>query len=312
MSPFRVLVLRALGLGDLLTAVPALRALRAAYPSAAVTLATPAALEPLALLTGAVDEVAATAALAELDPALAGAELAVNLHGRGPESTRLLAATAPRRLIAFESEPPQRGEAPLGPSAPAWRADEHEVRRWCRLLVESGIPADRTDLDLSPPPVSSPAAGAVVLHPGAASESRRWPVQRWAEVARGLTAAGRSVVVTGARGEGALAAEVLERAGLPADRSLAGRTGLLELAALVAEASAVVCGDTGLAHLATAYRTPSVLLFGPTPPELWGPPAGRPQHAVLWTGRTGDPHGRTPDPGLLEISVDSVLTALGF
>jgi len=300
-SPFRVLVLRALGLGDLLTAVPALRALRAAYPSAAVTLATPAALEPLALLTGAVDEVAATTVLAELDPALAGADLAVNLHGRGPESTRLLAATRPHRLIAFAARP----------GAPVWRRDEHEVRRWCRLLAESSIPADPTDLDLPRPPVSSPAAGAVVLHPGAASESRRWPVQRWAQVARALTVAGRSVVVTGARGEGALAAEVLERAGLPADQSLAGRTGLLELAALVAEASAVVCGDTGLAHLATAYRTPSVLLFGPTPPELWGPPAGRPQHAVLWTGRTGDPHGRTPDPGLLEISVDSVLAALG-
>lgn len=300
MSAARVLVLRTLGLGDLLTAVPALRALRAAYPSARITLATPAALAPLALLTGAVDRVADTGPLASLDPALAGADVAVNLHGRGPQSTRILAATRPRRLIAFGA----------GPAAPAWRAEEHEVRRWCRLLTESGIPADPTDLDLRPPPVASPAPDAVVLHPGAASASRRWPVQRWAEVARAVTAAGRTVVVTGSEAEEELAAEVVHLAGLRPEQSLAGRTGLLELAALVAAAGTVVCGDTGMAHLATAYRTPSVLLFGPTPPELWGPPADRPRHTVLWAGLAGDPHGNTPDAGLLQISVAEVLAAL--
>ncbi len=66
---------------------------------------------------------------------------------------------------------------------------------------------------------------------------------------------------------------------------LAGRTDLVELAAAVAAAGRVVCGDTGVAHLATALGTPSVVLFGPTSPARWGPPADRPQHRVLWAGR---------------------------
>jgi ADP-heptose:LPS heptosyltransferase len=71
-----------------------------------------------------------------------------------------------------------------------------------------------------------------------------------------------------------------------------------------------VCGDTGVAHLATAFGTPSVVLFGPTPPSEWGPPPNRPRHQVLWAGRRGDPHGQSPDAGLLAIEVPDVLGAL--
>ena len=57
-----------------------------------------------------------------------------------------------------------------------------------------------------------------------------------------------------------------------------------------------------VAHLATAYGTPSVLLFGPTAPSRWGPPADGP-HEVLWCGDgTGDPWGDEPDPALLRIT----------
>jgi ADP-heptose:LPS heptosyltransferase len=78
----------------------------------------------------------------------------------------------------------------------------------------------------------------------------------------------------------------------------------------VAAAACVVCGDTGVAHLATALRTPSVVLFGPTPPAAWGPPPERPWHRVLWAGGTGDPHADVPDAGLLAIEPADVLAAL--
>jgi ADP-heptose:LPS heptosyltransferase len=89
--------------------------------------------------------------------------------------------------------------------------------------------------------------------------------------------------------------------------AVARGTDLQDLAALVARAELVLCGDTGVAHLASAYATPSVVLFGPTPPHRWGPPEDGP-HDVLWHGTgVGDPHDDEPDPALLRITVDEVL-----
>jgi ADP-heptose:LPS heptosyltransferase len=128
-------------------------------------------------------------------------------------------------------------------------------------------------------------------------------------VARALADAG-PVVVTGAADEASLACDVAISAGLGTGAVTTG-TGLDELAALVASARLVVCGDTGVAHLASAYAVPSVVLFGPTPPHRWGPPE-HPRHQVLFHGDgLGDPHAATPDPALLRISADAVIDAAG-
>jgi ADP-heptose:LPS heptosyltransferase len=259
-------------------------------------------------LSGAVDGVADTSPLAPLPPGLRGADVAVNLHGRGPESHRVLLDAAPRRLLAFA-----RPDAwQRGPRGPRWLPGEHEVARWCRMLAGYGIEADPTALDLPAPAVPPPAgaAGATVIHPGAASGARRWPAERWAAVARAEHRAGRRVVLTGSAGERATALAVARHAGLPDTAVLAGATDLEGLAATVAAAASVACGDTGIAHLAVALGTPSVVLFGPTPPAEWGPPPERPWHRALWAGRPGDPHADAPDPGLLEIEPADVIDAL--
>jgi ADP-heptose:LPS heptosyltransferase len=148
------------------------------------------------------------------------------------------------------------------------------------------------------------------VHPGAASAARRWPAVRFARVARAEAAAGRRVVVTGGDAERTLAAAVAHDAGLSEHAGLAGRTGLRELAAVVGAAGRVVCGDTGVAHLATALGVPSVVLFGPTSPQTWGPPQTDAAHRVLWAGRTGDPHADQPHEGLLDIEPGDVLAEL--
>jgi ADP-heptose:LPS heptosyltransferase len=305
-------VLRALGLGDLLTAVPALRGLRAGFPDHEIVLTLPLALAPLTELLGdavdAVVDVDFREAVGALPAVLGDPEVAVNLHGRGPDSHAALAALGPRRLLAF-------ADADHAPDGPAWDDDEHERDRWCRLLAHHGIAADSDDLLLAPPlrPLGdidvARFAGVTVIHPGAASAARRWPVDRWAAVARHERDQGRGVVVTGKPDEGGLADAVARFAGVDPANVLAGRTSVVDLATLIAAAGQVVCGDTGVAHLASAFATPSVVLFGPTPPARWGPP-GHSRHVALWAGRSGDPHSDVPDPGLLSLEIDVVTAAL--
>lgn len=297
----RLVILRALGLGDFLTGVPAYRALARAFPGHYRILAAPVALAPLAEICGDIDEVVDSASLAPLDPALHGADIAVNLHGRGPQSHRLLLETEPRRLIAFRND-----DVGVPADAPPFSDDEHEVQRWCRMLGESGIPAQARDLDLHPAPYCGPHNGALILHPGASSESRRWPIVRWIGLASQLPRDGNRVVLTGTQSEFRRCRVIARNAGIGIDCVLAGRTTLAGLASLVAAARAVVCGDTGIAHLATAVGTPSVVLFGPVSPAKWGPPAERAQHRVLWRGKPGDPHAPVVDPGLASITVREV------
>jgi ADP-heptose:LPS heptosyltransferase len=305
-----ILVLRALGVGDLATAVPALRGLRAAHPGEALALAAPGWLAPLVELVGAVtrliplDGISDEAALATRRDAARPA-LAVNLHGRGPQSHRLLRRVRPGRLIAYAST--EAGHT----DGPGWRDDEHEVARWCRLLRWHGVPAEPGDLGLRRPAGRYPG-GLTIVHPGAKAPERRWPAHRFAAVARALAAIGHRVVVTGSAAERDLAATVASLAGLPASAVLAGRTDTGGLAGLVAGARLLVSGDTGVAHLATAYATPSVVLFGPVSPATWGPPPDRPWHRALWRPRpAGRPGGPDAHPALLAIGVAEVMAAAG-
>jgi ADP-heptose:LPS heptosyltransferase len=300
-----ILILRALGVGDLATAVPALRGLRAAFPAERLVLAAPRWLTPLAGLVGGIDEIAAADGLGARG--LPTARIAVNLHGRGPESHRLLQRTRPGELWGFANR--EAGHS----DGPPWAEEEHEVRRWNRLLAHYGVATDEADLALAVPP-RPVRAGLTVIHPGAKAAVRRWPPDRFAAVARRLADRGHRVVVTGSAGERDIAVGVAAGAGLPGRAVLAGRTPVAELAALVAHARLVISGDTGIAHLATAYRTPSVVLFGPMPPARWGPPPDRPYHRAIWHGtgaEPGDAPGPAAHPALLRITAAEVLAAAG-
>jgi len=313
-----LLALRALKLGDLLVAVPALHAVRRARPDHRLVLAVPGWLEPVVDLVEGVDALLPTPGLdAPLTLEPGTVDTVLNLHGNGPESRGLLDALgAPHRLghlwpptrpgggaVVDHDEPES-----LPWDGPEWVDGVNERFRWARLVAAHGMPADPDEVWLRDPGPSV-RPGAAVVHVGAFYGSRAWPVDRFAIVARELADDGHDVVLTGGAADVARAEEVARLAGLDAEHVLAGRTGLGEVAALVAAASVVVSVDTGVAHLASAFATPSVVIFGPAPVEEWGPPPG--PHVVLTDARlrVGDTFGDQPDPALLAVTAADVLAA---
>lgn len=287
----RVAVFRALQLGDMLNAIPALRALRRALPAAEVTLiALPWAEELARRFPQYIDRFVPFPGFPRLpeqqfDPrAFAsflcasveyGYDLALQLHGDG-RTTNIATALLGARLLA--GHVPAESEAI--PRHHLEYADEgHETRRCLRLIEALGAPTDDGHLEF---PVFAEdraalagvfdAAGGpyAVVHPGASHPPRRWPVERFAEVAAFLAARGMRVVVTGGAAESGLAAELSERAALPV-ANLAGGTTLGALAALLAGATLVVSNDTGVAHLAAAVRARGVVVFQASDPARWAP-----------------------------------------
>lgn len=297
-----LLALRALKLGDMLVAVPALRALRRDFPEHRILYAAPAWIEEAVALVDPEIELFPTPGLDfPLAMAAGAVDVAVNLHGNGPESRQRIAELQARRVIAHSAP---------GIEGPAWQDGIHERMRWARLLQWHGIDADPLEYRLDPPAVESVRPGTTVIHVGAAYGSRLWPVERFAAVAADLAAAGHDVVLTGGGRERRRALDTAVRAGLDEAAVLAGHQGLRDFAAAIAHARLVISADTGAAHLASAYSRPSVVLFGPAPAEEWGPPPG--PHIVLTNAklRRGDVFAADPDPALLAVEVEDVLDAV--
>lgn len=304
----KLVVFRGLYLGDLIAATGALRALRQGYPGAEITLVSlpwATTLTPHLLhidhllpysgapgLDGGGDE-------KELEKFLERMcaerfDLAVNMHGRGPTSTRLVAQFGARRTASFVGE--KGSEVPALDVAVPWDAEAHESRKLLLLAEEAGgtptgpepelrvrVEDDLRARALLPPHLRRPLA---LVHPGASAPEKRWPGEAFRRVAEGLVRRGYTVAVTGSPGE----KELTRRVTAPGSLDLGGETDLSTLIALVARASVLVSNDTGPAHLAYALRTPSVTIFGPTTDvERWGP-LNRERHAVL----CGDPISKVP------------------
>jgi lipopolysaccharide heptosyltransferase II len=140
------------------------------------------------------------------------------------------------------------GDVPDTPLVPRVRIDDALGERWRALA-------------------GTHAAGAIGLFPGSNASSRRWPPERFAELARRLAAAGHAVVVFGGPGEEALSRSVAQEVAL----DLGGRTDLPLLAAGLASCRLVVTNDSGPMHLAAAAGTRVVAVWGAGEPRETGP-----------------------------------------
>lgn len=300
----RIVVLRALMLGDLLCAVPALRALRRAFPAAHIALVgLPWARELVGRLE-AVDEfmefpgwpgLPETAPRVRAIPDFLAAvqarrfDLAIQLHGSGPVVNPLVACFGARQTAGFRIE---RAWYPADEAerwAP-WPEQGSEVERLLALIDYLELPRAGSELEFPLVPGDAAAltdvwagvrsADYVCIHAGAQLASRRWPASRYAAVADALARDGRTVVLTGSAPEAPLAAEIAARMQEPAV-DLVGRTTLWTLGALIDSAEFVVCNDTGISHVAAALGCPSVVVSCGADVARWAP-LDRERHRVLW------------------------------
>jgi ADP-heptose:LPS heptosyltransferase len=302
-APRRIAVFRALQLGDMLCAVPALRALRRHCPQAHIALIGLESVRPFVerfsayidelLLFPGIPAFPEQAARPQALPAFyretqgRGFDLALQMHGSGAQSLEIVRQLGARAHAGFVPEARMAEPGRLLP----WPDDLPESRRYTALMRFLGVPVDDealemplTHSDRSEARRTARACGidpatTIFIHPGARLQSRRWPVERYAEVARTLAGRGWRIAVTGSASERALTATVAAAAGSAAV-DLADRTSLGGLAALLAKAPLLICNDTGVSHVAAGVRTPSVVIACGSDVARWAP-LDRARHAVL-------------------------------
>lgn len=290
----RIAVFRALQLGDLLVAVPALRALRATFPAAEITLiGLPWAAALVERYPRYLDRFVAFPGWPGIREAKSepchlahfldgqrtyGYDLAIQMHGNGCASNGFTLALGARLAAGY-----YEGARPAGLALAApYPGDEPEVLRnlgLARLLdceecsPRLEFPLYRRDRDEAAALLREYGAHRplIGLHPGARSPARRWPAGRFAAVADALADHyGAHIVLTGGPDEvdtvRAVAASMRTQ-----PLMLAGRTSLGGLAAVLARLDLFVSNDTGPAHLAEAVGTPTITIFGPADARRWAP-----------------------------------------
>ncbi|MDT0168656.1 glycosyltransferase family 9 protein [Pseudarthrobacter sp. BRE9] len=276
----RIVVLRGGGLGDLIFAIPAMAALKAAYPGSTLTLlGTPIHKALLGALESPVDDVVVlpfaegvrpgeedTAGLDRFFADMRGRnfDLAVQLHGGGRYSNPFLLRLGARHTVGTRTA----DAASLERTIP-YLYYQHEPLRALEVAGFAG--AFPVDLEAR----LAPAAGGathkagdgvgdrplVVIHPGATDPRRRWPAEKFAELAAACAADGSQVVIIGDGSEQDLAEGIAARAGSAAVHSAAGALDMAGLVALLARADVVVANDSGPRHLAQALGVPTVGIF---------------------------------------------------
>jgi ADP-heptose:LPS heptosyltransferase len=294
-APQRVVILRALQLGDLLCSVPAFRALRAALPEAHITLVClPWARDFVTRFNAYFDDflefpgfpgLPERPFVVEQFPEFlsqahrARFDLAIQLHGSGSFVNPLLLLLGAKRNAGYYVP----GEwCPDSERFFPYPDDRPEVWRHLSLMEFLGAPAcgahlefpllasDRQELaGLAESRWLSPH-GYVCIHPGARYPSRRWGAEKFAAVGDELARRGLDIVITGAASEGELARDVVSAMRSPAI-NLAGRTTLGALAALLADCRLLISNDTGVSHVAAGLNVPSVVVVTGSDPQRWAP-----------------------------------------
>ena len=339
----RLLIVRLSAMGDVIHTLPAAQALRAKFPEAMIgwvveerwaeLLCAPgtplrgprSAQRPLVdwvhpvNLTGWRKSLLTFSTLQQIakvwnDVRSARYDVAVDLQGA--IRSAVLARWSGARVVYGAAEP-RESPASLWYTRTAVTRGTHVVEQTLSVaeaVAKSKLQMPRIELPTDPLTEESVSQDLAehgvgeyaILNPGAGWGAKRWPAQRYGEVARQVAKDGLRCLVNFGPGEEELFQEVNAASGGVVRPTKASITGLI---ALTRRARLFIGGDTGPMHLAAALQVPVVAIFGPTDPARNGPYGTR--SIVLRNPASPTSHARVakPDEGMLEIGVDAVVDA---
>jgi heptosyltransferase-3 len=297
----RILLVRLRSIGDTVLTTPSLFALRRFLPAARIDILLEDWVAPVFEEFEHLDNVitlerGSTAARLKVAREIRGTQYDVvyNLHG-GTTATLLTRATGARHRVGFAHYQYGRLHNHLAPtSLSLWgRAQAHSVEQQLALLGWTGVPVsdrppthlkvtDRADASITAKLQAAglnPGASFAVVHPAAATETKRWATEKFALVVEDLSARGLAVVAL----DGPTQTQVVEDLKARSSAGLIGLTDLSlpEVTALLARARLFVGNDSGIAHIAAAVEAPVVVIFGSSNVAHWRPWAKSPAEIVL-------------------------------
>jgi ADP-heptose:LPS heptosyltransferase len=300
----KIIVFRALQLGDMLCAVPAIRALKKAYPNATITLAgLPWAKSFTQRFNHYFDDFIWFPGFPGLPeqpvnppefPRFLNAvqerhfDLALQMQGNGTLVNPMMELFGSRLTGGYYVENDYRCNEAYFMTYPDFGS---EIERHLLLMNFLGIPSDGVQLEFPLTPQDQKDFDAmnlpiekklyVCIHPGSRGTWRQWPVEYFAAIADECAEKGYQVVVTGTKDELDIANSVMRHMKNAAINA-AGKSSLGAIGLLIQNAALLVSNCTGVSHIASAVKTPSVVLSMDGEPERWGPMDKRIHHTINW------------------------------
>lgn len=331
----RVLVVKLRSIGDTVLSTPSLIALRKFLPDSKIDILLEDWVAPVLDGFDAVDEVISVGKsyLSRMQTALElrrrKYDVALNLHG-GTTATMFVRASGARHRIGYSYyQYPFLYDHLLSSASDFWRQETtHSAEQQLALLGFVGVPVDdrpksrlgvtetasqSIDAKLSDPATGGPRSPFALIHPGTAFFTKQWPAENFARTAEFLAEKGLQPVAIGSKSE----SNVLERLRNESKVSITtfDDLSLPEITALASKARLFVGNDSGIAHIAAAVNTPSVVIFGSSNRDHWRPWTDAPNEVVF------EPFPCQPCPGyeckefgdpkcILSVRPESVFTAI--
>ena len=273
-----LLVMRAGAIGDLVLTLPALEALRERFPQYRLVLAARSDMLPL-LLGSTADEVIAFDSLL-LAPLFSPGAAIPSVLREKLGRLRMAILWLPQRAAQTVGEALRKFGAEQIVSADPMPGDMHAAEHMVAALAPLGIASQRGATPMLTVPERAydeatwqrlgiePDTRVVALHTGSGGAAKRWPLERFMEIAERLAALPntRVLLMRGPAEEG-LDAIHKPRPGI----ILVDSPSLPALATILLHCALYIGNDSGITHLAAALGRPTVALFGPTDAAIWGP-----------------------------------------